>query len=131
MPAPHNRDPLPTEIEACRPFLEEQLRLIDPTVVVTLGNFASKLLLGTAQGITRLRGRAYPIQGRMLVPTYHPAAALRSGGEAVAQMRADLVRAKQLLVQAPARPLPSESVLGEVARARALAVAAETPQLFA
>ena len=66
-------------------------------MVVTLGNFATKLLLGTDLGITKVRGRAYPMGSRQLVPTYHPAAALRSGGVVVAEMRADLVRAKQLL----------------------------------
>ncbi|MGH9224595.1 MAG: uracil-DNA glycosylase [Acidimicrobiales bacterium] len=94
---PNNRDPLPDEIEACGPYLRSQLALIDPKVVVSLGNFATKLLLQTTEGITRLRGKAYPLGGRTLVPTYHPAAVLRGGGEAEAQMRADLVRAKQLL----------------------------------
>ena len=75
--------------------------LIAPAVVVTLGNFATKLLLDTDQGITKLRGRSYPVGGRQLVPTFHPAAALRSAGSVVAQMRADLVRAKQLLGPAP------------------------------
>jgi DNA polymerase len=94
---PDNRDPKPDEIAACRPYLDEQLRLIDPRVVVTLGNFATKLLLETDLGITKVRGRSYPVGGRHLVPTYHPAAALRSGGVVVAEMRADLIRAKQLL----------------------------------
>ncbi len=94
---PGNRDPLPAEIEACRPFLERQIDLVSPTVVVTLGNFATKTLLDTAEGIRRVRGRAYPLRGVHLVPTYHPAAALRGGGEVVAEMRADFVRAKHLL----------------------------------
>jgi DNA polymerase len=94
---PDNRDPKPDEIAACRPYLEAQLELIHPAVVVTLGNFATKLLLGTDLGITKVRGRAYPMGSWQLVPTYHPAAALRSGGVVVAEMRADLVRAKQLL----------------------------------
>ncbi len=94
---PGNRDPLPAEIESCRPYLEAQLSLIDPSVVVTLGNFATRLLLETTEGIRRLRGRAYPFRGGHLVPTYHPAAALRGGAEVVAEMRADLVRAKRLL----------------------------------
>jgi uracil-DNA glycosylase family 4 len=94
---PQNRDPLPDEIEACRPWLERQVDLIDPVVVVTLGNFATRLLLDTTDGIRRVRGRAYPFRNGHLVPTYHPAAALRSGGEVVAEMRADLVRAKRLL----------------------------------
>src|SRR5256885_7945215 len=54
---PGNRDPLPDEIAACRPWLEAKLELIDPTVVVTLGNFATKTLLQTNDGITKLRGR--------------------------------------------------------------------------
>jgi uracil-DNA glycosylase len=94
---PGNRDPLPGEIEACRPFFAAQLDLIDPKVIVTLGNFATKLLLSTSEGITRLRGRVYPLGPRMVVPTYHPAAFLRGGGETQAQMRADLVRAARLL----------------------------------
>lgn len=94
---PQNRDPRPEEIEACQPYLNRQVELIDPLVVVTLGNFAARVLLGTDQGIRRLRGRSYPYRRGHLVPTYHPAAALRSGGEVVAEMRADLVRAKRLL----------------------------------
>ncbi len=96
---PSNRDPLPEEVEACRPFLEAQIELVAPRVVVTLGNFASRLLLGTTEGITRLRGRSYqlPNLGVHLVPTYHPAAALRAGATVLAGMRADLVRAKMLL----------------------------------
>lgn len=94
---PGNRDPLPEEIATCRPWLDQQLELVDPSVVVTLGNFATKLLLGTSEGITRVRGRSYPFRRGVLVPTYHPAAVLRGGGEAAAQMRADLVRAKRHL----------------------------------
>jgi uracil-DNA glycosylase len=94
---PANRDPRPDEIAACRPYLEGQLALIGPRVVVTLGNVATRALLGTTEGIRRLRGSAYPFGPAQLVPTYHPAAALRSGGEVVAEMRADLVRAKRLL----------------------------------
>jgi uracil-DNA glycosylase len=94
---PGNRDPLPDEIEACWPYLEKQLELVNPRVVVTLGNFATKLLLATSEGISRLRGRVYPYRGGQLVPTFHPAAALRGGGQVVAQMRADLVRAKEIL----------------------------------
>lgn len=97
---PNNRDPLPDEIATCRPYLERQVALIDPAVVVTLGNFASRTLLGTTEGITRLRGRVYPFPGAagpVIVPTFHPAAALRGGGEVVAAMRADFVRARQTL----------------------------------
>jgi DNA polymerase len=94
---PGNRDPEPDEIAACWPWLEQQLDLIRPKVVVTLGNFATKLLLDTKEGITKLRGKAYPFRNGVLIPTFHPAAVLRGGGEPLAQMRADLVRAKQAL----------------------------------
>jgi uracil-DNA glycosylase len=94
---PDNRDPLPEEITACRPYLEDQLEIIHPAVVVTLGNFATRLLLDTSEGIRRVRGRAYPYRDGHLVPTYHPAAALRGGDEVLAEMRADFVRAKRLI----------------------------------
>jgi DNA polymerase len=97
---PGNRDPLPDEIAACRPYLNAQLELIAPRVIVTLGNFATRFLLETSEGIRKLRGNAYPHGASMVVPTYHPAAALRAGAEVVAEMRADLVRAKLLLADA-------------------------------
>lgn len=92
---PKNRDPRPDEIDACKGYLRAQLELIQPKVVVTLGNFASKLLLRTETGITRLRGTAYEWWGRFLVPTFHPAAALRGSARVLAEMREDfgLVRA--------------------------------------
>jgi uracil-DNA glycosylase family 4 len=109
---PGNRDPLPDEIELCWPYLEKQLGLIDPRVVVTLGNFATKLLLGTSEGISRLRGRSYPYRSGYLVPTFHPSAALRGGGQVLAQMRADLVRAKEAL-SAPRPPKSQALPLGQ------------------
>jgi uracil-DNA glycosylase len=81
---PQNRDPRPDEIAACRPWLDAQVRLVDPKVVVTLGNFAAKTLLETTTGITRLRGQTYPFQGRVLLPTFHPAAALHAQGRRTA-----------------------------------------------
>jgi uracil-DNA glycosylase len=81
---PRNRDPLPDEIATCRPWLDAQIRLVDPKVVVTLGNFAAKTLLETTTGITRLRGQTYPFEGRVLLPTFHPAAALHAEGRRVA-----------------------------------------------
>jgi uracil-DNA glycosylase len=110
---PGNRDPLPEELEACGPYLEAQLDLINPKVVVTLGNFATKRLLGTTEGISRLRGRTYPYRSGYLVPTFHPSAALRGGGQVVAQMRADFVRAKEALhsVQAPRPNAPQAQAL--------------------
>jgi DNA polymerase len=86
---PRNRDPRPEEIDACGNYLRSQLRLVDPMVVLTLGNFSSKLLLKTTSGITRLRGTAYPWWGRFLVPTFHPAAALRGSARVLEEMRHD------------------------------------------
>jgi uracil-DNA glycosylase len=106
---PSNRDPLPDEIAACRPWLDAQIRLVDPKVVVTLGNFAAKTLLETTTGITRLRGRTYPFQGRVLLPSFHPAAALHAQGRRAAGpsplegMEEDFrVLAELLAAQAPA-----------------------------
>jgi len=82
---PGNRDPQEDEIESCTPWLVEQVSLIQPSVMVTLGNFATKFVLQTAQGITRMRGRAYPWHGRIVIPTFHPAAILRGGGESSRQ----------------------------------------------
>jgi DNA polymerase len=98
---PNNRNPAADEIAACRPYLEEQIALIEPAVVVTLGNFATQLLMETSDGIGALRGSAYPYRAGHLVPTYHPAYVLRAGGEAMAEMRADLVRAKRLVAERP------------------------------
>ena len=77
---PGNRDPQADEIEACEPHLFRQIELIEPKVIATLGNFATKLLSGRPLGITRVHGQeqALTIAGRSVVlyPIYHPAAAL-------------------------------------------------------
>ena len=73
---PGNRDPRPEEIQVCTPFLREQTRTINPEFIVTLGNFATKFVLKTDVGITRLHGKLY-MAGRFKVfPIYHPAAAI-------------------------------------------------------
>ena len=94
---PGNRDPRPDEIAACKGYLAEQIKLIDPGVVVTLGNFSTKLLLKTETGITRMRGQAYPWWGRFVVPTFHPAAALRGGSRVADEMLSDLRLAIQTI----------------------------------
>ncbi len=100
---PGNRDPQPDEIEACAPWLDRQLELIRPRVIVTLGNFATKLLLQTKEGITKLRGREFGFSraghDAALIPTYHPSAVLRSGGKALAEARADFVHVKRALAR--------------------------------
>ena len=77
---PGNRDPQPDEIESCEPHLFRQIELIQPRVVATLGNFATKLLSGKPTGITRVHGQDQEVtlggNRVMLYPLYHPAAAL-------------------------------------------------------
>ncbi|MGI9608886.1 MAG: uracil-DNA glycosylase [Acidimicrobiia bacterium] len=104
---PGNRDPRPDEITACKDYLIEQLRIIDPAVVVTLGNFSTKLVLKTETGITRMRGQAYPWWGRHVVPTFHPAAGLRNGPRVVEDMVSDLELAVSVIEQRP-DPAPAE-----------------------
>ncbi len=109
---PGNRDPRQDEIDTCKGYLREQLRLVDPKVVLTLGNFSSKLLLRTEIGITKLRGRAYEWWGRFLVPTFHPAAALRGSARVLEEMRADFalvadVVAGRLRYEEAAAPEPA------------------------
>jgi DNA polymerase len=76
---PGNRDPLPAEIEACKPYLQAQLAYMQPEVIITLGNFATRFILEEQIGITKARGRRYLRNGSVVVPTFHPAAALRGG----------------------------------------------------
>ena len=86
---PNNRDPLPEEIEACKPWLEEQIALIDPKVIVTLGRFAGAFILDRPISITRIRGQRFPVDGRIVIPTLHPAAVLRGGEAQQALLRED------------------------------------------
>jgi DNA polymerase len=74
---PRNRNPLPPEVSACRPFLDGQIRAVAPKVIVTLGKPAASLLLDREVAITRLRGTWQEYQGIPLMPTLHPAYVLR------------------------------------------------------
>ncbi|RMH34573.1 MAG: uracil-DNA glycosylase [Nitrospirae bacterium] len=76
---PNNRDPLPEEIDTCKPFLLQQIELINPKLVCTLGNFATQTLLGKKVGITKVRGRAIRMPNFVVFPLLHPAAALHQG----------------------------------------------------
>jgi len=75
---PNNRDPLPEEIAACEPFLKQQLDIIKPRLIITLGRFAAQTLLQTKDPIGRLRGRWHVYQEVPLMPTFHPAYLLRN-----------------------------------------------------
>ena len=110
---PGNRDPQPVEIESCRPYLFEQVRLIEPRVVCTLGNFATKLLTGNPTGITKVRGtpQVHDLGGRtvFVLPLLHPAAGLRTPAVAD-QLRSDFSALPELLAQQlPESESPVES----------------------
>ena len=95
---PGNRDPRPDEIDSCKGYLREQIRMIHPRVVVTLGNFSTKLLLNTETGITRLRGQRFDWWlEATLVPTFHPAAALRGRPQVRDQMAEDFNLVRSIL----------------------------------
>ncbi len=76
---PDNRNPMPDEIETCKPFLMRQIELINPKVICTLGNFAIRTMLGKQVSITKIRGQHFDIQGFHVLPMLHPAAALYQG----------------------------------------------------
>lgn len=73
---PSNRNPQADEIEACAPFLREQTQSIDPWIIVTMGNFATQFILRTGTGITRLRGTVQQVGRFVVLPVFHPAAAI-------------------------------------------------------
>jgi uracil-DNA glycosylase family 4 len=124
---PGNRDPQPEEIDTCKPYLNRQIELIEPKVICTLGNFATKLLTRSNRGITAVHGRpqVHELGGRTVrvYPLYHPAAALRSTGT-LGQLREDFARLPALLDEPP--PVP----IGAVAPMAAVAAAVpEPPQM--
>ncbi|MBI2527239.1 MAG: uracil-DNA glycosylase [Candidatus Rokubacteria bacterium] len=84
-----NRNPEPDEVAACNPFLTAQVDTIQPAVILALGNFAAQTLLGTKEGITKLRGRVYEYRSSVLVPTFHPAFLLRNPGQEFKRMAWD------------------------------------------
>lgn len=111
---PDNRDPQPREIESCQGYLFEQVRLIEPTVICTLGNFSTKLLRGDTTGISRLHGQAevrvIGSRAVWLYPLYHPAAALYTPSM-LETLRTDFHRVPGLLAQgAPEQPVLPEPV---------------------
>jgi DNA polymerase len=124
---PGNRDPQPDEIEACESHLFRQIELIEPAVVATLGNFATKLLSGKPLGITRVHGQEQKttIGGRsvLLYPLYHPAAALYTPAM-LSVLEADFARLPALLghTHEPAQPeaAPALTLVGAAAAAEQL-----------
>lgn len=109
---PGNRDPLPDELEACKPWLDERIAIIDPAVVVTLGNWATRYILGKQISISRVRGQRFPWNGRTVIPTFHPAAVLHGGGQASSQMTALRADFREIRAALAERPRPAEQQLG-------------------
>jgi DNA polymerase len=111
---PGNRNPLPEEIEACEGHLWRQIELIQPKLVATLGNFATKLLTGKPAGITQVHGREQEVslggQSVLLYPIFHPAAALYTP-RMLDVLAADFRRIPELLGRAAAPPPAAEPVL--------------------
>ena len=130
---PGNRDPGPDEIESCEPHLFRQLELVQPRVVASLGNFATKLLSGKPTGITRVHGQEQEVTvgGRavLLFPLYHPAAALYTPAM-LKVLEADFARLPALL-GTPAAPVeePEERTVEDVVALLDAAVAEPAVQL--
>jgi DNA polymerase len=124
---PGNRDPQPDEIEACRPYLETKIELIEPLVICTLGNFATKLLTRSPVGITRCCGtpQDHELGGRPVViyPLFHPAAALRTPS-VLERLRDDFSRIPALLERERGRAAEREGPPQEPEQPSALAAMA-------
>lgn len=109
---PENRDPLPSEIEQCKPHLFRQIEIIRPRLVCTLGNFATKLISGRDDGISRVHGNEVPIRlgdhDALLYPLFHPAAALYQRST-LALLEGDFAKIPALIGAAPASSAPPVS----------------------
>ena len=106
---------LPDEIEACRPYLEGTIENVRPRVMVTLGNFATRFILDKPVSISRVRGQRFDVDGRTVVPTFHPAAVLHGGGQAGPQMaalRTDFRTIQAILAEPRPEPVGAQEQLG-------------------
>lgn len=106
---PENRDPLPEEIEAYKPYLTRQIEIINPRIIVPLGRFAMNYFLPNAK-ITRDQGQAFKLGERLIVPILHPAAALR-GNEMMGMFRESFKKLPKIVsgeatIELPASTLP-------------------------
>ena len=94
---PHNRTPRPEEISMCRPFLEHQLRIIDPPLILALGRVAAQSLLNTSSSLRSLRGRLHKLGNTRVVVTYHPSYLLRQRGDRQKELKREAWYDLQLL----------------------------------
>ena len=95
---PNNRDPKPDEAAACRGYLEQQIALVQPKIVLAVGRIAAQNLLGSDEPVGRMRGRTHELDGIPLVVTYHPAYLLRSPSQKSKSWN-DLCLAKRLAAE--------------------------------
>ncbi|MBH0201481.1 MAG: uracil-DNA glycosylase [Nitrospira sp.] len=93
---PNNRDPEPDEVETCKPFLMQQIQLIRPKLVCTLGNWATQTLLERKVGITKVKAQAFYMKDFVLFPLLHPAAALHQGN-LLPTLKEDFKKLKEFL----------------------------------
>ena len=109
---PNNRDPEPDEVETCKPFLMQQISLIRPKLVCTLGNWATQTLLERKVGITKVKGQAFYMKDFVIFPLLHPAAALHQGN-LLDTLKADFKKLKEFLDKntKPAEPMSSATAV--------------------
>jgi DNA polymerase len=101
---PGNRDPEPEEISACRDYLDRQIEIVDPKLIVTLGRFSMARWF-PGETISRVHGKPRVVAGRTVIPMYHPAAALHRG-DLRSVIAADFAKIPELLAGAPVAPSP-------------------------
>ena len=114
---PNNRDPEPDEVETCKPFLMQQIQMIQPKLVCTLGNWATQTLLERKVGITKVKGQAFYMKDFVIFPLLHPAAALHQGN-LIDTLKEDFKKLKEFLdknskpaAPSTASPAPAAPVL--------------------
>lgn len=112
---PNNRDPEPDEVDTCKPFLMQQIEMIRPKLVCTLGNWATQTLLERKVGITKVKAQAFYMKNFVIFPLLHPAAALHQGN-LLEPLKEDFKKLKEFLDRhshpsSTESPAPSESIL--------------------
>lgn len=112
---PENRDPAIDEINTCKQYLFEQIEIIDPAIICTLGKYSTQLILNTTEGITKLRGNIFKINGRLVLPINHPAAAMYAPSR-ISVLKEDFNRIKSVLDKSALdksviyKPVPDKSL---------------------
>lgn len=105
---PGNATPTPKQCENCRPFFERQIDLIRPKLICCLGSVASKQLLQTTLGVTKLRGRKFEYRGIPVFCTYHPSYLIRQTGEGLQKAKAELWEDMKAILRELGRPIPGK-----------------------